>query len=469
MELEHLDEDRWTDIHTFRYTGLRFDPRTGVAEFDYLQQGSNQELAFTDVIIFPLPDKLPNAAELSAFRRALELLYVAVGTIYYKAVAPPSVSLESLALAPAAARWTHQLYRRGLAEFAYRWTLPHVLELEPVIGSAAAEAEHRDLAATDRAPVVAIGGGKDSIVSLEALRAAGFAPATFAVEREITPLLSRMMALGGGPGLLIRRRQDPRMTELLRSNSVRIGHVPVTAINSLAGVTAAALHGLGPVVMSNERSADEGNLVWHGHQVNHQWSKGVAAEALLSDALSEHAGLGNACFSLLRGMSELSIARLFASTTGYDELVTSCNYAFRMSHQERSERWCNNCAKCRFVFLALAPFTDRARLVGIFGEDLLDDDRHLDGYRELLGLTGHKPFECVGELAESRVAATLVAHDPAWAGSRVVGELTWEMPAPDEQSTEEVLAVHPPRFAPPRYVAALRAFIAQGCGVPARL
>jgi hypothetical protein len=332
-----------------------------------------------------------------------------------------------------------------------------VLELELMVRSAPGAAARRDLAGGERAPLVAIGGGKDSTVSLEALKVAGFAPATFAVQRDITPVLSQMMELAGGPAFLISRRQDPRLTALLRSNSVRVGHVPVTAINSLAGAAVAALHGLGPVVMSNERSADEGNLLWHGHEVNHQWSKGVFAEELLGDALRDHAGLDHACFSLLRGMSELHIARLFAGTTSYDSLVTSCNYAFRMSHQHRSQRWCNDCPKCLFVFLALAPFTDRDRLVGIFGADLLADDRHLDGYRELLGLAGHKPFECVGELVESRVAATLLSHDPAWADSRVVAALAAEMPAPNEEKSAAVLVAETPRFAPPHYAAALKA------------
>jgi len=460
--VERLDEERWSDIHTFAYTGLRFDPATGIVEFDYLLRGSGQSLSFTDAITFPVPARLPEPDALVTFHRVLQLLYVAVGTIYYKSVAPPAVELRAVRLTPAASRWARQLYRQGLAEFAYRWNLPHVLELD-LIGQSAPPPDHRrDLAVAGRAPLVAIGGGKDSIVSLEAMRAAGLRPATFAVQRQPTPLLSELMALAGGPALLVNRAQDPRLTALLRSNSVRIGHVPVTAINSLIGAAAAALHGLGPVVMSNERSADEGNLRWQGHEVNHQWSKGEVAEALLRDALDEHAGLANGCFSLLRGMSELHIAQLFATTTGYDTVVTSCNYAFRMSHQGRGGRWCHDCAKCRFTFLALAPFLARARLVGIFGQNLLDDTRHIHGYRELLGLTGHKPFECVGEIAECRVAAELLAENPQWASARVVAELAREMrrpPArqPPPAAVTEVFTARPPRFVPPVYAAALAA------------
>ena len=79
--------------------------------------------------------------------------------------------------------------------------------------------------------------------------------------------------------------------------------------------------------------------------------------------------------------------------------MTSCNAAFKL--HDASERWCRNCPKCRFVFLAMAPFMPRERVVGIFGGDLLADPEQIPGYRELLGVDGHKPFECVGEVEES--------------------------------------------------------------------
>ena len=117
------------------------------------------------------------------------------------------------------------------------------------------------------------------------------------------------------------------------------------------------LHGLGPVVMSNERSASDPNLIWNGHEINHQWSKGVEAEGLLRAALTAHAGLTEPYFSLLRSLSELHIARLFAGITAYDDVVTSCNDAFKL--HDPSARWCGDCPKCRFVFLAMAPFMER--------------------------------------------------------------------------------------------------------------
>lgn len=158
-----------------------------------------------------------------------------------------------------------------------------------------------------------------------------------------------------------------------------------------------------------------------------------------------------------------AIAQLFTATNTYDGKVTSCNYAFRMGGN-RVERWCNDCAKCRFVFLSLAPFMDRGRLISIFGHDLLDDPRHIEGYRELLGLTGHKPFECVGEFSESRVALHLLAEEPSWADARVLRALCGEMSRwPTGQEVATVFADDRPRFAPPAYAQALSSLQTAAC------
>ena len=74
----------------------------------------------------------------------------------------------------------------------------------------------------------------------------------------------------------------------------------MTAINSFIAVATSVLHGLGPVVMSNERSASDPNLIWIGHEINHQWSKSIEAEGLLRAAIAGQAGLADSYFSLLR-------------------------------------------------------------------------------------------------------------------------------------------------------------------------
>ncbi|ROO60947.1 hypothetical protein EDC02_2868 [Micromonospora sp. Llam0] len=450
-----MTRDELGRFTVFTFPTLEFDPVTGVAELGYALTGDDgAELTFVERVTFPMPDggtPPPNGPG-STFRRVLELLHLVAGVSYFKAAAPPALVAPAPLGAEAVALVT-AVYTKGLAEYAYRNDLPHVLDLAPTVPDGVpAPPEPVDTA--DRRPLSAVGGGKDSIVTLEALRRAGFDPVPFSVNPN--PVIVAVNAASGLPALAARRALDPRLFELNAAGAYN-GHIPVTAINSLIAVGTAVLHGLGPVVMSNERSASDPNLIWNGHEINHQWSKGVEAEGMLRATLRGHAGLTEPYFSLLRTLSELHIAKLYARSTGYDPVVTSCNAAFKL--RDRSERWCGACPKCRFVFLAFAPFMDRDRLVGIFGVDLLADPAQLAGYRELLGVDGHKPFECVGEVEESLVALRMLAQSPQWRDAPLVREL---MAAVPEQAwpavdASDVLLPGGPHHVPAAYAKVLTA------------
>jgi hypothetical protein len=428
-----------------RFPSYAFDPETGVATFDYLLDGP-EPLAFTETITFPAP---PGRPVPETFRRVLDLLHVVAGVSYYKVGAPARV-VAPTAVPPAAKDLFTAVYTQGLAEYAYRNQLPHVLDLVVEVPGVIEPAEPVDNA--QARPLSPVGGGKDSIVTLEILRAAGLDPVPFSVNPN--PLLVSVLDASGLPSLAARRRLDPSLFELNKAGA-RNGHIPVTAINSLIAIATAAWHGLGPVVMSNERSASDPNLVWNGHEVNHQWSKGVAAEGLLRAAVTAHAGLTEPYFSLLRSLSELHIAQLFARHDRYDDYVTSCNKAFKL--HDRTARWCGDCPKCRFVFLAMAPAMDRGRLTHIFGVDMFADEAQVPGFLELLGIDAHKPFECVGEVEESLVALSMLDDDaPVLVALRAaVPPAAWA-----EVSRPAVLTPGGPTYVPPTYAKILDAALA---------
>ena len=433
-----------SQFEVMRFPAYTFDPSTGEARFDYLLDGPAPE-RFTETITFPVSDRpVPDA-----FHRVLDLLHVVAGVSYYKVGAPHRIEAPRSVPAEAAALFT-AVYTHGLAEYAYRNDLPYVLDLVVRVPSISAPA--RPVDNSDGRPLSAVGGGKDSIVTLEILRAAGLDPVPFSVNPN--PVIVDVNAASGLPALAARRTLDPRLFELNRAGALN-GHIPVTAINSLIAIATAAWHGLGPVVMSNERSASDPNLIWNGHEVNHQWSKGVAAEGLLRAAVTAHAGLTEPYFSLLRSLSELHIARLFARYTAYDHVVTSCNKAFKL--HDPTVRWCGDCPKCRFVFLAMAPFMPRERLAQIFGRDLFADPAQVPGYLELLGIDAHKPFECVGEVAESLVALTLMSDQEQWRDAPVLTALQAAVPGSGwiAAPTEDVLTPGGPTFVPAAYAKAL--------------
>ena len=277
--------------------------------------------------------------------------------------------------------------------------------------------------------LVAIGGGKDSLVSIEALRALG-------VEQTVTwiggsQLIRACAERTGLPTLNIGRQLAPELFDYNRLGAWN-GHIPVTAVNSAIMAFVAVVLGVEQVVFSNERSASYGSLILAPDgsvtgEVNHQWSKGWAFEQAFSAHLRSHVASDLRYYSLLRPLSELAVARQFARIDQYDAHFSSCNRNFHLLGERPVNRWCGACPKCHFVFLALAPFMPKPRLVGIFGRNLLDDAAQAPGYDALLEYRDHKPFECVGEGRESRAAMAALAARPEWREDAVVARFAREI------------------------------------------
>ncbi len=349
----------------------------------------------------------------------VRLLALAAGLSYYKAVIPPRIEV-AFGLTDAERDFLVEVVRNGLSEFAYRNEVPEALRphivadrivADRVEGRAPAQAERVAQVEPTRA-LVAVGGGKDSIVTIESLRTLPLEITLFSVN-EYAPI--RATADHAGlPLVTATRRLDPALFALNDAGALN-GHVPVTAVNSLIGGLTALRLGLDSVVFSNEASASAGNLHWEGVEVNHQWSKGIEFERLLRSHLT---GSPLTYVSFLRPLTELAIMRRFATLRSYHPVFTSCNRAFHLDPSKR-RLWCGDCPKCRFVFLTLAPFVAREELLAIFGgRDLLADPAQTEGFLDLLNADGRlKPFECVGEPSECRVALTLLSRSPEWADS----------------------------------------------------
>jgi hypothetical protein len=432
----------WTSPEArFTCSGFHFDAVSGLAHLGYRLSGAGEVLEFTETVRVPLSGPL-DAERAALLDDVLALLHAVAGVSYYKGVAPPTVDLGGHAFTPAELEFVAGVYRNGMREFAYVNDLPSALEPElvhtapaPAVASRAPESASR--------PLVPCGGGKDSIVTLEALLRSGRRPISFAVNPK--QWITDVMATAGTDAVTAQRTIDPLLLEL-NAAGARNGHVPVTAINSLIAVATALAVGAGPVVMSNESSASIPNLTWHGVEVNHQWAKSLEAERLLAAALASRA-VPVGYFSLLRHLNEVQIAELFAHVSGYDASMTSCNRAFTMD-AAAGTRWCRNCPKCRFVFLVLAPFVERARLLAIFGGDVLDDPAQVDGYRRLLGIDGARPFECVGDVDESLALLRRVSEDPQWSGTAVVRALSPSLAGVPTPAWSEVLQRRADSLAP---------------------
>lgn len=393
----------------FRF--VRCDYAGGVAELMYAFDNGPELI---ERIRFPDAPILPESRK-AAFDAALRMLHLIAGISYYKAGLPPRIEVETGALDPTTAKLLDALYLHGLGEFAYRNGLDLRGRIEfPRDGANPIPTPALPLKGREHGPraLVPIGGGKDSLVVVEALKKTGIdATATWV---GASPLIAGVAARTGLPMLNIGRELSPVLFDYNRMGAWN-GHIPVTAINSAILACAAMLYGFDAIAFANERSASAATLEYEGRQVNHQWSKGWAFEKLFAAWLRSHVAGDLDYFSLLRPFSELAVTRAFAkSGAAYFDAFSSCNRNFKILGPKPADRWCGQCPKCHFVFLALAPFVPKPRLLQIFGRNLLDDETQAPGFDALIEYRDHKPFECVGEASEARAAFAALAARPEW-------------------------------------------------------
>jgi hypothetical protein len=220
------------------------------------------------------------------------------------------------------------------------------------------------------------------------------------------------------------RRIDPRLLELNARGAIN-GHVPITGVLSAIAVAAAVLHDADEVVMSNEWSASQANVEWHGRAINHQWSKSLAFETAFRAVLGESMTDPVDYFSLLRPLTSLRIAQRFAALDAYFPTFRSCNRAFHIEPGARRTEWCGECDKCCFVDLVLAPYLSTETLESIFGgREPLQRADLIAQFDALLALgPDRKPFECVGDEHECRAAAYLASCRADRAGQPVLADL----------------------------------------------
>ncbi len=437
-------------IAAFRFVRCALDADSGVVRLVY---AFDDGPALTETVTIPGAPFRLEGERAAAVERALRLLHLIAGVSYYKAAVPEEIRIDGYDIDAETAALLETTYVDGRGEFAYRNGLDlrgrikfpvagvpssgpsgHLLP-QAGEGTGVSDVPPLPLAGEGRgegAPalglrphaLVAVGGGKDSLVSIEALRGAGVEQTAAWIGG--SQLIAACVERTGLPRLNPGRALAPELFEFNRQGAWN-GHIPVTAVNSALLVLTALLHDAGQVVFSNERSASYGSLIPGTGEVNHQWSKGWAFERAFGEYVERRIAADLRYYSLLRPLSELAVARRFAATDRYDACFSSCNRNFHILGERPATRWCGMCPKCHFVFLALAPFMPKLRLVGIFGRNLLDDPAQTAGYDALLEYRDHKPFECVGEGRESRAAMAALGERAEWREDALVARFNREI------------------------------------------
>lgn len=315
---------------------------------------------------------------------------------YWKCAMPQNVIVKAGYLNCEQINWFKKLYYHGLGEFFYL----NQIEVEQddfmniiVEGPKV----NYDVKYSGEGNLIAIGGGKDSVVSISLLKNMYEQNDAFMINPKSVHLACAEVGGYKDKSVIVKRNLDKGIAEL-NSEGFLNGHTPFSALVSFVSLATAYLAGKKYIVLSNESSANESNVA--GTKINHQYSKSYEYECDFNKYVKDNFNVDIHYFSLLRPLAEIQIAMLFAKFKEYHSVFKSCN----VGSKSEPWRWCCNCPKCLFVYIILCPFLTEEELLEIFGEDLFAKEELLNTFVELTGHSVHKPFECVGTYEEVNYA-----------------------------------------------------------------
>ncbi len=307
---------------------------------------------------------------------------------YWKAACPVKLIIRPQKLDEKQISWWKKLYFHGLGEFFYLNGINAEYDSFMSIFSHGEKIVLSDLELNHQKVIVPIGGGKDSVVTLELLTRNNqkivpmiINPRTASIATIETSGYSELRSI------IINRKIDKGLLKLNELGFLN-GHTPFSALIAFTGALSCALTGIANIALSNESSANQSTVP--GSNINHQYSKSFEFECDFVWYLQNYVHPDIRYFSFLRPVNELQIAKMFSKYIQHYDGFKSCNVG------SKTDIWCGECPKCLFTFIILSPFVEHDRLVDIFGKDMMDEQALLKIFNELTGVSKVKPFECVG-------------------------------------------------------------------------
>ena len=412
-------------MNSFIFDKFSFDRLSLRAEFHY--RHTEPELKFKEIIEF---DKtgMVNSSD-AELEQGLILLFYLLGVSYFKAFPTADIKFNSHQPDAWQQSFLANVYTDGLSQFIFENNLS--LEDFPFAGSQKLEnlalPNYQNL---QKDGVLALqSGGKDSLLTAKIL------------ESKIIEFKPFNMPYGNQyPSILDSFNEKPRFAKrIIDKETLSLaaeqgglnGHVPVTYITSAIATVDAIIHGEKWVVLSVGQEGNEAHEYVDRMAVNHQWSKTWEAEKLFANYIYKYLSQQIVVGSLIRKYSELKIAEIFVQKCWdrYGSEFSSCNKANYLQGAKNTKlKWCGNCPKCANSYLLFAPFVDPDQLNKIIGSDMLGDKAMADTFKGLLGIDGFmKPFECVGEVLELRLAYHMAQK--RWGDK--ISKLKFQVPSSD--------------------------------------
>lgn len=335
-------------------------------------------------------------------KEQLDLLVFHMGMIelisYWKAFCSPKVLIKPYALNSRQKEFFSKVYYNGLGELFFlngiNVSQDEFLEIENA-NENYITSQQFDL---EDKYIIPIGGGKDSVVTLDLLMSANRDIKPFIINpRGATTECCSVAGFSEEETIICKRTIDSHLLELNAQGCIN-GHTPFSAMLAFTTLLISALTKRKYIALSNEDSASESTV--KGSEVNHQYSKSLEFENDFRAYVAKFVSEDFYYFSFLRPLSELHIAKLF-SKLSYQSVFKSCNAG------SKQNIWCGKCPKCLFAFIILSPFVEKEELINIFSKNLFADKDLEEYFLQLCGERETKPFECVGTVSEVKAALTL--------------------------------------------------------------
>ncbi len=387
-------------MHSFIFDSYEIDLPHKKCHFRYALHADDQSFTFEETLTF---SEMRSDLSAELLDSVLHTVHLMLGISYWKLYCPTDIQIKTKPLSKDQAQFWNTVYTKGLGEFFFK----NKIDFRNLIEFPYDESisPHPISVEQQQRALVGMGGGKDSIVTSELLEEHNKPFSTFIVETQRPHIISDTVAQKVGKDIVkIHREIDSRLFELNKNGNFYNGHIPISAIFAAIGVLTALLYDYSAVIVSNERSANYGNTEYLGEIINHQWSKTIEFEKLFQKYIKLYVTPSVSYFSLLRPFSEYRITEMFSKYPMYFSLFSSCNRNFTIHKEAIHTNWCGECPKCAFVFIMLAAVLSKKEVTDIFKKNLLDNNSILPTYKELLGVEGIKPFECVGTPEEVTLA-----------------------------------------------------------------
>ena len=241
---------------------------------------------------------------------------------YWKLACPKKVYISPFKLDSNQILWWKKLYFNGLGEFFYlNGIKENINDFMEIICESDVFCEKIALPLKETT-LVPIGGGKDSVVTIESLKNKMPIIPLIINPRGATTECAVTAGFTEDQVAVIKRTLDATMLRLNNEGFLN-GHTPFSAMLAFYTLLIGFATNSKYIALSNESSANEPTVP--DTEVNHQYSKSIAFENDFRDYVDKYISSEIQYFSFLRPINEVQIASLFAKNKEYYKVFKSCN------------------------------------------------------------------------------------------------------------------------------------------------